>query len=72
MQKALGFKLSEYFKPTRETYLNFVPKKVLVRNVTEAVNAQVAEPLGAMKKGDAAAVAEAKLADTGWVPEAIR
>lgn len=72
IQAALGFKLAEYFKPTADTYLNHVPKKVLMQAVTEAVNAEAATTLGTMKKGDAVAAAEAKLLDSGWVPEAIR
>lgn len=70
--KALDFKLPEYFKPTADTYLNHVPKKVLVHAVTQAVSAEAAAPIGGMKKGDAVAAAEAKLEGTGWVPEAIR
>ncbi|MNW22802.1 hypothetical protein D3C71_2245130 [compost metagenome] len=40
--------------------------------VTEAVGAEQAQPLLAMKKADAAAAAEQLLDGRGWVPELMR
>lgn len=70
--QALGFNLADYFKPTAATYLAQVPKAKLVEAVTQAVNAEAAAPLSAMKKDMAVAAAETQLASTTWVPEAIR
>lgn len=72
LQQALGFNLADHFKPTVETYLSQVPKAKIISDVTEALGAQAAAALGSMKKDELAAVAEAKLADAPWVPEAIR
>ncbi|CAG9264287.1 Chromosome partitioning protein ParB [Burkholderia diffusa] len=67
----LGLDMSAYWKPTRASYLNHVSKQRIVDVVTQAVSADVAAPLASMKKTEAAAAAELRLADTGWLPEVL-
>ncbi len=40
--------------------------------MTEAVDANAASPLAALKKGDAAKGAEQTIAGTGWLPTCLR
>ncbi len=64
--------MAKWWKPTVQSYLSHVSKERIASVVTEAVGAEAAQPLPAMKKGDAAAAAEQLLAGRGWVPEPIR
>jgi ParB family chromosome partitioning protein len=63
--------MTTYWKPTRASYLNHVPKQRIIDVVTRAVSAEAAAPLAGMKKADAAAAAELRLADSGWLPEVL-
>lgn len=72
IQEALGFNLADHFRTTVDTYLSQVPKARIILDVTDALGAQAAAGLDGMKKDELVAVAEAKLADAPWVPEAIR
>jgi ParB family chromosome partitioning protein len=56
--------LSYYWKPTRVSYFDYVSKARMV-DVVAAANLQ------GMKKGDAAAAAELRMADSGWLPEVL-
>ncbi|KVL70311.1 ParB/RepB/Spo0J family partition protein [Burkholderia ubonensis] len=67
----LGLDMTAYWKPTCASYLNHVPKQRIIDVVTQAVSAEAAAPLASMKKGDAAAAAELRLADSGWLPEVL-
>ncbi|WP_232427552.1 ParB/RepB/Spo0J family partition protein [Burkholderia ubonensis] len=67
----LGLDMATYWKPTRASYLNHVSKQRIIDVVTQAVSAEAAAPLASMKKGDAAAAAELRLADSGWLPEVL-
>lgn len=57
--------------PTQSSYLNHVSKARIAEVVSTAVSPEAATPLAAMKKGDAAATAELRLAGTGWLPEVL-
>lgn len=72
IERALGFTMADYFKPTAQSYLGQIPKAKIIEAVTEALGAAAAAPLESMQKGELAAAAEAKLAETAWVPQAIR
>ncbi|TQJ94678.1 ParB/RepB/Spo0J family partition protein [Achromobacter sp. SLBN-14] len=64
--------MSKWWKPTTQSYLAHVSKDRLAAVVTEAVDAEQAKPLLAMKKAQAAAAAEQLLEGKRWVPELMR
>ena len=63
--------MTKYWTPTQCSYLNHVSKARIAEVVSTAVSPEAATPLAAMKKGDAAATAELRLAGTGWLPEVL-
>ena len=73
--QSLEFDMADHFTPTAENYFGRVPKGLVVEAMTEAGIAkgekEKAELLG-MKKGDLAALAEKRMAETRWVPSLIR
>ncbi len=68
----LGVDYARYWKPTRAAYFEHVPKSRIEAVVSEAVSPQSAAELRGMKKADAAAAAELRMADSGWLPEVLR
>jgi len=60
------------WKPTVENYLGRVSKPHILAAVTEALGEEKAQLIAHLKKGDMAREAERLLADTGWLPEALR
>lgn len=68
----LAVDLARYWKPTRAGYFEHVAKDRIVAVVGESVSPQAAGELRGMKKGDAAATAELRMADSGWLPEVLR
>lgn len=67
----LSLDMRRYWKPTQVGYLNHVSKQRVVAVVAEAVSPEAAEPLLAMKKADAVAAAELRIAEVGWLPEML-
>jgi ParB family chromosome partitioning protein len=63
--------MTKYWTPTQGSYLNHVSKARIAEVVSTAVSPEAAAPLAAMKKDDAAATAELRLAGTGWLPEVL-
>jgi len=63
--------MTKYWTPTQSSYLNHVSKARIAEVVSTAVSPEAAATLAAMKKGDAAATAELRLAGTGWLPEVL-
>jgi len=63
--------MTKYWTPTQSSYLNHVSKARIAEVVSTAVSPEAATSLAAMKKGDAAATAELRLAGTGWLPEVL-
>ncbi|MFG1294931.1 ParB/RepB/Spo0J family partition protein [Xanthobacter variabilis] len=59
------------WKPTVDTFLGRVTKARILQAVTEAKGERAAERIAHLKKGDMAREAEALLADSGWLPEAL-
>lgn len=59
--KVVGLDMSKWWKPTAQSYLAHVSKERIAAVVTEAVGAEQAQPLLAMKKAQAAATAEQQL-----------
>ncbi|WP_322058475.1 ParB/RepB/Spo0J family partition protein [Paraburkholderia sp. J63] len=68
----LAVDLSRYWKPTRDGYFAHVAKDRIAAVVGESVSPQVAGELRSMKKDDAAAAAELRMTDSGWLPEVLR
>ena len=68
LSNALQLDMSRYWAPTRATYFDHVSKARIVEVAMQAVSPKVAFDLGKMKKGDASAAAEMRLAKSGWLP----
>lgn len=68
---ALNLDMTKYWKPTRATYFDHVSKARIAEVVSAAVSPKVAADLAKMKKADAAAAAELRLAKIAWVPEIL-
>ena len=60
------------WKPTVDIFLGRVTKARILQAVTEAKAERAAELMAHLKKGDMAREAEALLADSGWLPQALR
>lgn len=67
----LKLDMTKYWTPTRASYLDHVSKARIAEVVSEAVSPKAAAELGKMKKADAAAAAELRLAKVAWVPEIL-
>ncbi|CAG4896889.1 ParB/RepB/Spo0J family partition protein [Paraburkholderia saeva] len=68
---ALNLDMTRYWTPTRVTYFDHVSKARIGEVVSTAVSPKVAADLGKMKKADAAAAAELRLAKVAWLPEIL-
>ncbi|MEW6346614.1 MAG: ParB/Srx family N-terminal domain-containing protein [Pseudomonadota bacterium] len=66
---ALNLDMTGYWTPTRATYFDHVSKARIAEVVAAAVSPKAAADLDRMKKADAAAAAELRLAKVAWVPE---
>ncbi|WP_186178574.1 ParB/RepB/Spo0J family partition protein [Burkholderia gladioli] len=67
----LNLDMTRYWMPTRVTYFDHVSKARIGEVVSAAVSPKVAADLGKMKKADAAAAAELRLAKVAWLPEIL-
>ena len=72
LSAVIGLDMAKWWKPTTQSYLAHVSKDRIAAVVTEALDAEQAKPLLAMKKAQAAAAAEQLLEGKGWVPEMMR
>lgn len=68
---ALNLDMTRYWTPTRATYFDHVSKARIGEVVSGAVSPKVAADLWKMKKADAAAAAELRLAKVAWLPEIL-
>ncbi|MFT4435039.1 ParB/RepB/Spo0J family partition protein [Caballeronia sp. 15715] len=71
LASALNLDMTRYWTPTRTSYFDHVSKARIAEVVASAVSPKIAADLGKMKKADAAAAAELRLAKTAWVPEIL-
>ncbi|QDL38523.1 ParB/RepB/Spo0J family partition protein [Rhodoferax sediminis] len=69
---ALGLDMSNWWSATGPSYFNHVSKGRILDVVTEAVDANAASPLAALKKDAAVMGAEQTMAGTGWLPSCLR
>jgi ParB family chromosome partitioning protein len=72
LASALGLDMSLWWKPTRDSYLGRVSKKLILEAVTEGVSAQAAENLAGLKKDLLIERAEQKLSCRDWLPPILR
>jgi ParB family chromosome partitioning protein len=68
---ALNLDMTRYWTPTRASYFDHVSKARIADVVAPAVSPKIAADLGKMKKTDAAAAAELRLAKAAWLPEIL-
>ncbi|CAM2195996.1 ParB family transcriptional regulator, chromosome partitioning protein [Paraburkholderia kururiensis] len=68
---ALNVDMTKYWKATHATYFYHVSKARIAEVVSAAVSPKVATDLAKMKKADAAAAAELRLANVAWLPEIL-
>ena len=69
---ALGLDMNKWWAATSASYFSHVSKARILDVVAEAVDANAASPLAALKKADAAIGAEQTVASTGWLPTCLR
>jgi ParB family chromosome partitioning protein len=67
----LNLDMTRYWTPTRATYFDHVSKARIGEVVSAAVSPKAAADLTKMKKADAAAAAELRLAKAAWLPEIL-
>jgi ParB family chromosome partitioning protein len=71
LASALNLDMTRYWTPTRASYFDHVSKARIAEVVATAVSPKIAADLDKMKKADAAAAAELRLAKVAWVPEIL-
>jgi ParB family chromosome partitioning protein len=71
LASTLNLDMTRYWTPTRASYFDHVSKARIAEVVANAVSPKIAADLGKMKKADAAAAAELRLAKAAWVPEIL-
>ena len=72
LAQALGLDMRKWWTATGPSYFNHVSKARILDVVTEAVDANAASPLAALKKDAAVTGAEQTVAGTGWLPSVLR
>ena len=70
--RALGLDMTQWWAATGASYFNHVSKARVLEVVTEAVDANAASPLAALKKDAVVTGAEQTMAGTGWLPAVLR
>ncbi|CAN7318209.1 ParB/RepB/Spo0J family partition protein [Caballeronia sp. LjRoot31] len=71
LTQVLELDMTRYWTPTRASYFDHVSKARIIDVVASAISPKAAADLEKMKKGDAAAAAELRLAKVKWVPEIL-
>ena len=71
LSNVLHLDMTRYWTPTRATYFDHVSKLRIVDVAMQAVSPKVALDLSKMKKEDASATAEMRLAKSDWLPEIL-
>ncbi len=72
LAQALGLDMRKWWTATGPSYFNHVSKGRILEVVTEAVDANAASPLAALKNDAAVTGAEQIVAGTGWLPTVLR
>lgn len=69
---AVALDMTEYWRPTVQSYLGRVTKARILEAVREGVSKEAADRLSEMKKAEMAVAAEQLLAATDWLPSLLR
>ncbi|KQW69867.1 ParB/RepB/Spo0J family partition protein [Methylibium sp. Root1272] len=72
LSRALGLDMAEWWEPSATSYLNHVPKSLILQALQEAGVGEGAEKLATMKKTELVTAAAARLAGTRWMPAVLR
>ncbi len=72
LAQAVDLDMAASWTPTVDNYLGRVTKARILAAVREAKGEHAAQLIGHLKRGEMAEKAEALLAGTGWLPEALR
>ena len=72
LARALDLDMADYWTAGSDNFFIHVPKAKAVEAITQARSAREAEPLGKMKKGEAATAAESLVRETRWLPVPLR
>jgi len=72
LARALGLDMTQWWTATGASYFHHVSKARVLEVVTEAVDANAASPLAALKKDAVVTGAEQTVAGTGWLPAVLR
>ena len=72
IESALELDMADWWSPTRERFLSFVPKAKMMEAVTQACGAEAAQPIAGMKKDGAIAAAAAALEGKRWLPTTLQ
>ena len=72
LASALDLDMADYWTAGSDNFFIHVPKAKAVEAITQARSAKDAEPLGKMKKGEAATAAESLVRDSRWLPVPLR
>ncbi|OVZ88309.1 hypothetical protein CBW54_09675 [Yersinia kristensenii] len=68
LESALNFNMRDWWQPTKENFFGLLSKSQIADALNEAGATGAAGDIDKMKKGDAASVAESRMADNCWVP----
>jgi len=68
LEVALGFHMRDWWKPTKANFFDHIKKPQIIDTLNEAGQTGAARDADKMKKGDAAELAENKMANNRWVP----
>jgi len=72
LMQATGLDMRDWWTPTADGYLNFIPKERILDIVREAVSPEAAVPFKHLKKEPLAKAAAEKLVGTGWLPQVLK
>ena len=68
LESALNFNMRDWWQPTKDNFFGLLSKTQIADALNDAGATGAAGDIDKMKKGDAAAVAESRMADNRWVP----
>ena len=72
LSAAARLDMAANWKPTAASYFNRVSKDCILEAVREAVSPAAADNIKSLKKGAMADAAEARMAESGWLPPPLR
>ncbi len=70
--KAIDLNMSNWWTPTKQTYLGSVSKARIIEVVANTLSPEAAQPLSSMKKDALVEAAERSLAGTNWLPDLMK